>query len=394
MPDPLVSETDNKAIELLNTLIGFDTTSYNSNLELIEFIQSYLSSFDIDSTLIHDESGKKANLYATIGRTDIGGVMLSGHTDVVPVAGQDWDTDPFSLTESSDKLYGRGSADMKGFIALVLSRVPEMVSCELTKPIHLAFSYDEEIGCVGVQRMLDLLEHQPIKPSCCIIGEPTGMEVVIGHKGKLATRVKVRGHACHSGQSPLGVNAIDFASELIVYIRKLAHEKAQNGPFDKDYEVPYTTLHTGVVGGGTALNIVPNLCQFDFEIRHLYEEDPQHLIDQIKSFARDHLEKEMHLIDSDTGFDFETLATYPGLLTDPGIEFVRYVKQLLDNNAHSKVIFGSEGGLFQKRLGIPTLVCGPGNIDQAHKANEYISLDQLQKGGNFLDCLLESLALS
>ncbi len=394
MPDPLVSETDNKAIELLNTLIGFDTTSYNSNLELIEFIQSYLSSFDIDSTLIHDESGKKANLYATIGRTDIGGVMLSGHTDVVPVAGQDWDTDPFSLTESSDKLYGRGSADMKGFIALVLSRVPEMVSSELTKPIHLALSYDEEIGCVGVKRMLDLLEHQPIKPSCCIIGEPTGMEVVIGHKGKLATRVKVRGHACHSGQSPLGVNAIDFASELIVYIRKLAHEKAQNGPFDKDYEVPYTTLHTGVVGGGTALNIVPNLCQFDFEIRHLYEEDPQHLLDQIKSFARDHLEKEMHLIDSDTGFDFETLATYPGLLTDPGIEFVRYVKQLLDNNAHSKVIFGSEGGLFQKRLGIPTLVCGPGNIDQAHKANEYISLDQLQKGGNFLDCLLESLSLS
>jgi len=394
MPDPLVSETDNKAIELLNTLIGFDTTSYNSNLELIEFIQSYLSSYYIDSTLIHDESGKKANLYATIGRTDIGGVMLSGHTDVVPVAGQDWDTDPFSLTESSDKLYGRGSADMKGFIALVLSRVPEMVSCELSKPIHLAFSYDEEIGCVGVQRMLDLLEHQPIKPICCIIGEPTGMEVVIGHKGKLATRVKVRGHACHSGQSPLGVNAIDFASELIVYIRKLAHEKAQNGPFDKDYEVPYTTLHTGVVGGGTALNIVPNLCQFDFEIRHLYEENPQHLLDQIKSFARDHLEKEMHLIDSDTGFDFETLATYPGLLTDPGIEFVRYVKQLLDNNAHSKVIFGSEGGLFQKRLGIPTLVCGPGNIDQAHKANEYISLDQLQKGGNFLDCLLESLSLS
>ena len=394
MPNPSVSETDNKAIEFLKTLVGFDTISYNSNLELIEFIQSYLSSYGIDSTLIHDESGKKANLYATIGRTDIGGVMLSGHTDVVPVAGQDWGTNPFSLTESSDRLYGRGSADMKGFIALVLSRVPEMVSCELTKPIHLAFSYDEEIGCVGVKRMLDLLEHQPIKPSCCIIGEPTGMEVVIGHKGKRATRVKVRGHACHSGQSPLGVNAIDFASELIVYIRKLAHEKAQNGPFDKDYEVPYTTLHTGVVGGGTALNIVPNLCQFDFEIRHLYEEDPQHLLDQIENFARDHLENEMHLIDSDTGFDFEMLATYPGLLTDPGIEFVTYVKGLLDNNSHSKVIFGSEGGLFQKRLGIPTLVCGPGNIDQAHKANEYISLEQLKKGGNFLDCLLESLVLS
>jgi acetylornithine deacetylase len=387
-------EKDTKAIELLQTLVGFDTTSYNSNLGLIEFIQSHLSSYNVESTLIHDESGKKANLYATIGRTDIGGVMLSGHTDVVPVAGQDWGTDPFSLIESDDKFYGRGSADMKGFIALVLSRVPEMTSVELTKPIHLAFSYDEEIGCVGVQRMLDLLEHQPIKPSCCIIGEPTGMEVVIGHKGKYATRVKVRGHACHSGQSPFGVNAIDFASELIVYIRKLAHEKSQNGPFDKDYEVPYTTLHTGVVKGGTALNIVPNFCQFDFEIRHLYEEDPQYLLDQIKNFSRDHLETEMHLIDADTGFDFETLATYPGLLTDPGIEFVSYVKQLLDNDAHSKVIFGSEGGLFQKRLGIPTLVCGPGNINQAHKANEYISLDQLHKGGNFLDRLLESLVLS
>ena len=387
-------EKDTKAIELLQTLVGFDTTSYNSNLELIEFIQSYLSSYNVESTLIHDESGKKANLYTTIGRTDIGGVMLSGHTDVVPVEGQDWATDPFSLIESDDKLYGRGSADMKGFIALVLSRVPEMTSVELKKPIHLAFSYDEEIGCVGVQRMLDLLEHQPIKPSCCIIGEPTGMEVVIGHKGKHATRVKIRGLACHSGQSPFGVNAIDFASELIVYIRKLAHEKSQNGPFDKDYEVPYTTLHTGVVKGGTALNIVPNFCQFDFEIRHLYEEDPQHLLDQIKNFARDHLQTEMHLIDTNTGFDFETLATYPGLLTDPGIEFVNYVKQLLDNDAHSKVIFGSEGGLFQKRLGIPTLVCGPGNIDQAHKANEYISLDQLHKGGNFLDRLLESLVLS
>jgi acetylornithine deacetylase len=394
MPFTAASEKDSKAIELLKTLVGFDTTSYNSNLGLIEFIQSYLSSYNVESTLIHDESGKKANLYATIGRTDIGGVMLSGHTDVVPVASQDWGTDPFSLTESDGKFYGRGSADMKGFIALVLSRVPEMVSSELTKPIHLALSYDEEIGCVGVQRMLDLLVHQPIKPSCCIIGEPTGMEVVIGHKGKHATRVKVRGHPCHSGQSPLGVNAIDFASELIVYIRKLAHEKAQNGPFDKDYEVPYTTLHTGVVGGGTALNIVPSLCQFDFEIRHLYEEDPQYLLDQIEDFARDHLETEMHLIDSDTGFDFETLATYPGLLTDPGIEFVTYVKGLLDNDAHSKVIFGSEGGLFQKRLGIPTLVCGPGNIDQAHKANEYISLEQLKKGGNFLDHLLESLVLS
>ena len=185
-------ETEAKAIDLLKTLVGFDTTSYKSNLELIEFIQSYLKNYGIQSTLVHDESGKKANLYATIGRTDIGGIMLSGHTDVVPVAGQDWNTDPFCLTESDDKLYGRGSADMKGFIALVLSRVPDMLSANLSKPIHLAFSYDEEVGCVGVQRLLDLMEHQPIKPSCCIVGEPTSMEVVIGHKGKCARRVQCK----------------------------------------------------------------------------------------------------------------------------------------------------------------------------------------------------------
>ena len=394
MPPIELLGKETKAIELLKKLIGFDTTSYNSNLNLINFIQSYLLSYNIESTLIHDESGKKANLYATIGRKDIGGVMLSGHTDVVPVEGQEWHSDPFSLKESDDNFYGRGSADMKGFIALVLSRIPEMVSVELTKPIHLAFSYDEEIGCVGVQRMLNLLEHQPIKPSCCIIGEPTSMEVVIGHKGKHASRVKVKGHACHSGQSPFGVNAVDFASELIVYIRKLAREKSQDGPFDMEYEVPYSTLHTGVVKGGTSLNIVPNYCQFDFEIRHLYEEDPQYLLDKIEAYAKENLESEMHLIDSETGFSFETLATYPGLLTDPGIDFVAYVKKLLDNDAHSKVIFGTEGGLFQKRLGIPTLVCGPGNIDQAHKANEFISLKQLQKGGSFLDRLIISLSVS
>ena len=384
-------KNEDVSMELLRVLVGFDTTSYKSNLGLIEFIQSYLTKYGIKSTLVHDESGKKANLYATIGRTDIGGVMLSGHTDVVPVKGQNWDTDPFCLTEVDDKLYGRGSADMKGFIALVLSRVSAMISTELNKPIHLAFSYDEEIGCVGVKRLLDLMEHQPVKPHCCIIGEPTSMEVVIGHKGKCSSRVRVRGHACHSGQAPFGVNAVDYAAELIVYIRQLAREKAKNGPFDKDYEVPYTTLHTGTVNGGTALNIVPNLCQFDFEIRHLYEEDPQYLLDKIKSYARDNLQVEMNSISAETGIDFETLATYPGLLTDPSSEFVFYIKQLLDNDAHSKVIFGTEGGLFQQRLGIPTLVCGPGSIDQAHKPNEYLGLEQLKKGGQFLDSLITSL---
>lgn len=386
-----ISATDAESVELLKNLVGFDTTSYKSNLELIEFIESYLTSNGIQSTLAYDQSGKKANLYATIGPKDIGGIMLSGHTDVVPVSGQKWNTDPFCLTESNGNLYGRGSADMKGFIAVVLSRVPVMLSADLRKPIHLAFSYDEEIGCVGVKRLLDQMEQQPIKPSSCIVGEPTSMEVVIGHKGKCARRVQVKGHACHSGQAPFGVNAIDYASELIVYIKKLAQEKEKIGPFDKDYPVPYTTLHTGVVNGGTALNIVPNFCQFDFEIRHLFEEDPKHLLDKIEDYALNHLQTEMQTIAVETGFDFQTLATYPGLLTNPNMKFVNYIKRLLNNNAHSKVTFGTEGGLFQERLGIPTLVCGPGNINQAHKANEYISLEQLETCGKFLDSLIQSL---
>ncbi|HIE78592.1 MAG TPA: acetylornithine deacetylase [Candidatus Thioglobus sp.] len=382
--------TTKEATELLQDLVSFDTTSYKSNLELIEYIKSYLTNCGIGSTLVHDDSGKKANLYATIGRDDVGGIMLSGHTDVVPVSSQRWDTDPFCLTELGGNLYGRGSADMKGFIALALSRVPKILSLELDTPFHLAFSYDEEVGCIGVQRLLDLLENRAIKPRCCIVGEPTSMEVVVGHKGKCSRRVHVHGHACHSGQAPFGVNAVDYAAELIVFIRKLAKEKANNGPFDYEYEVPYTSLHTGTVSGGTALNIVPNYCEFDYEIRHLYEEDPQKLLDKIESYARDYLQVDMRSHYKDTGFDFKDIATYPGLSIDPNSTFVNQVKQLLSNKTHRKVIFGTEGGLFNQRLGIPTLVCGPGSIDQAHKANEYISLEQLQMGGHFLDKLIES----
>ena len=335
------------------------------------------------------------NLFAIIGETGKH-LAFAGHTDVVPPGNErSWKYPPFSGKIADEKIYGRGTEDMKGNIACFMSATNSFISKygkDFGGKLSFIITGDEEKDAInGTVKMMEWTKEKNIKFDHCIVGEPTSMEVVIGHKGKCARRVQVRGHACHSGQSPFGVNAIDYASELIVYIRQLAREKEKNGPFDKDYEVPYTTLHTGVIQGGTALNIVPNFCQFDFEIRHLYEEDPQHLLDKIEAYTRDHLETEMRSIAADTGFDFETLATYPGLLTDPGIEFVSYVKQLLDNDAHSKVTFGTEGGLFQKRLGIPTLVCGPGNIDQAHKANEFISLEQLQIGGKFLDCLIQSL---
>ena len=382
--------TEKNAIDILKSLVGFDTTSSKSNLDLIEFIESYLNTHKIKSTLVYDSSGKKANLFATIGSDNERGIMLSGHTDVVPIASQTWTDDPFHLTQKENKLYGRGAADMKGFLALILSRVPKMISANLLKPIHLAFSYDEEVGCVGVHRLLDLINGNSIKPAFCIVGEPTSMEVVTGHKGKCGYQVVVRGLSCHSGQAPFGVNAVNYAAKLISHITEISKEKSIKGPFDYDYEIPYTTLHTGVISGGTILNIVPDLCQFEFEIRHLIEDNPRELINKIKLYAKEHLVPEMHKVSSKTDIHFEEKVTYPGLSINENSKLVKYIKKLLNNEKHKKVIFGTEGGLFQEKLNLPTVVCGPGSIDQAHKADEYISINQLEKGGKFLDDLINS----
>ena len=381
-----MSET--QSIKILKDLISFDTTSYKSNLDLITYITKYLDSYNIKSNLIHDSTGKKANLYATIGSNKNDGIMLSGHTDVVPADTRNWTSDPFSLTEKNNKLYGRGTADMKSFIALVLSRVPKIVNANLSKSIHLAFSYDEEVGCIGVHRLIDMLKKDTFKPTFCIVGEPTNMEVVIGHKGKCGHEVKINGLACHSGQAPLGVNAINYAAKLISYISNIADDKSKIGPFDYEYEIPYTTLHTGVISGGAAINIVPDSCTFEFEIRHIAEENPKELIQEIKTYSKEFLVPEMHKISKKTGINFEEKVSYPGLSIDKNSELVKLIKELLNEDKHKKVIFGTEGGLFQEKLNIPSVVCGPGNIDQAHKANEYISIEQIVKGGEFLDNLI------
>ena len=381
---------EKQSLDLLQTLIGFDTTSFKSNLNLIKFIENYLNQYEIKSELVYDDTKNKANLFATIGPNSTGGIVLSGHTDVVPVSNQKWDTDPFQLIEKDQKLYGRGASDMKSFIALVLSRVPKIIEKKLSKPIHLAFSYDEEIGCVGVHGLLDLIEKKSIKPEFCIVGEPTSMEVVIGHKGKHAYSVKVDGLSCHSGQAPFGVNAINYASKLIAYIDELNKEKSINGPFDQDYEVPYTTLHTGLINGGTILNIVPNLCEFEFEIRNLATDDPLKLVNKIKDYTNQKLINDMHKVSSKTGIHFNEKVNYPALDISADIEPVKNIKELLNNQKHKKVVYGTEGGLFKNRFDIPTIVCGPGSIDQAHKPNEYISIEQIKKCSNFLDNLISS----
>ena len=382
--------SEKNSIEILKKLVSFDTTSFKSNLDLIKFIENYLNDLNIKSELIYDETKNKANLFTTIGPNLQGGIVLSGHTDVVPITKQNWTSDPFILTERDDKLFGRGSSDMKGFIAIVLSRVSAMVEKKLKKPIHLAFSYDEEIGCVGVHSLLDLIKKKSINPEFCIVGEPTSMEMVIGHKGKHAYDVKVDGLSCHSGQAPYGVNAINYASKLINYIEEINKEKSIKGPFDNEYEIPYSTLHTGLIKGGTILNIVPNLCQFEFEIRHLAEDDPLEIIQRIKQYTEELLIKEMHNISSTTNIEINEKINYPGLNISESISPVKQVKELLGKSSHKKVVFGTEGGLFKRELNLPTIICGPGSIDQAHKPDEFISIQQIEKGGTFIDKLINN----
>ena len=382
--------SEKNSIEILKKLVSFDTTSFKSNLDLIKFIENYLNDLNVKSELIYDETKNKANLFTTIGPNLHGGIVLSGHTDVVPITKQNWTSDPFILTERDDKLFGRGSSDMKGFIAIVLSRVSAMVEKKLKKPIHLAFSYDEEIGCVGVHSLLDLIKKKSINPEFCIVGEPTSMEMVIGHKGKHAYDVKVDGLSCHSGQAPNGVNAINYASKLINYIEEINKEKSIKGPFDNDYEIPYSTLHTGLIKGGTILNIVPKLCQFEFEIRHLAEDDPLEIIQRIKQYTEELLIKEMHNISSITNIEINEKINYPGLNISESISPVKQVKELLGKSSHKKVVFGTEGGLFKRELNLPTIICGPGSIDQAHKPDEFISIQQIEKGGTFIDKLINN----
>jgi len=379
-----------KTLEWIDRLVAFDTTSRNSNLELIEEVRGYLNSLGVKSELTYDESGKKANLWATIGADDVPGVVLSGHTDVVPVDGQDWDSDPYQVEERDERLYGRGTADMKSYVSACLALAPQIVERNLNTPVHFALSYDEEVGCIGVRGLLAELERRPVKPRACIIGEPTDMRVVHAHKGKLSQRCCVTGLESHSGLAHRGVNAVEAAAETIAFLKQLARRFRDSGPFDDGFDPPYTTVHTGTIRGGTALNIVPKACTFEFEFRCLPDEDPQALADEVRAYAERSLLPEMHAVTPDAGFRWETLSEFPGLSTDPDAEVVKFVQRHVGEQHASKVSFGTEGGLFQA-AGIPAVVCGPGSIAQAHRPNEFIALEQISRCEAFLRAVLDDL---
>ena len=379
-----------RCAELFRRLIGFDTTSRNSNLEFIEFVRDYLAGHGIEARLVHDESGAKANLYATIGPADKPGIALSGHTDVVPVDGQAWSRDPFDLTEADDRLYGRGACDMKGFIAVALAFVPEFASAPLVTPVHLSFSYDEEIGCIGVRRLLADLEGLAVRPAACIVGEPTGMQVVRGHKGKLALACRVRGRACHSSLIDRGANAIEAAAEAVAFLSGLARRYRDEGPFDDDFDPPYSSLQTGRIEGGVAVNIVPEACRFEVELRNLPGDDPDDVMSALRTFAEETVLPELRERAPEAEFEIDILSRYPGLTIDENAEIVRLAKSLAGANDTAMVSFGSEAGLFQQ-AGIPAVLCGPGHIDQAHKPDEYVAIEQLARCEAFMARLVERL---
>lgn len=373
--------------ELLAKLVGFDTTSRESNLHLIEFVRDYLAGFGVPCELIFNEPRSKANLFATLGPPQVPGIVLSGHTDVVPVDGQAWSVAPFELSEHDGKLYGRGTADMKGYIACVLAAVPRFLAAPLRMPLHIALSYDEEVGCLGVRSLLAELERRPHKPLLCIIGEPTELKPVLGHKGKLAMRCDVHGAACHSAYAPQGVNAIEYAAELIGELGRIGARLRRPELHDPRFDPPYSTVQTGLISGGKALNIVPADCRFDFEVRALPNQDPQQVAEQLRHFAQQQLVPRMQAVDGASGIGFSELSAYPGLATDADSQAARWIAQFCGSSEFGTVAFGTEGGLFDA-VGIPTVICGPGSMDQGHKPDEFVSLAQLAG----CDAMLERLA--
>ncbi len=372
---------------MIRKLIAFPTVSRDSNLELIDFVHEYLRGLGADVRLTFDDDKRKANLFATLGPRADGGLVLSGHTDVVPVDGQAWDSDPFQLIAKEGRLYGRGASDMKSFLAIALALLPAYVP-RLNKPLHLALSYDEELGCLGVGRLIEDLARAGVRPAACVVGEPTLMTAVVAHKGKRSYRCAVRGLAGHSAYAPSAVNAVEAAAEAVAYLKGMARRRRNGGPFDHGFDVPHTTVHTGVIRGGTALNIVPQACTFDFEFRHLPGDDPDALMDELKAYVAGKLEPEMHAVDPRTGFDIVQLSEIPALDNSAETYIVGLVQALTGNAEIGKVSYGTEGSQFQ-RAGISTVVCGPGSILQAHKPNEYVAIEQVAACEAFLGKLLE-----
>jgi acetylornithine deacetylase len=377
-----------RTLDILAALVSFDTTSRNSNIACADWIADYLKGHGVAVERFPNADGDKHNLYAVIGPKDRPGYVLSAHTDVVPVGGQDWSTDPFKLHVANGKAFGRGACDMKGFLACTLAMVPEMLKAKLATPIHLAYSYDEEVGCTGVRDMLDKISDRKPRPLAAFIGEPSSMQVIIGHKGGQRIGVTVKGRAAHSSLAPTGVNAVEYAALFVAKLKEAAWVLEASGPRDALYDVPHTTLHCGILTGGTSPNIVPHEATISFECRHISADDPMTYIGPLIRYAEDVLTPKMRAIDPSAGFEFEFRPALPALETAPEEVAVTLAKRLAGRNDHAKVAYGTEASLFQEICGIPSVVVGPGDIDQAHKPDEWIALDQLDRCNAFIQKLI------
>jgi len=391
-----VRAEDLASLEMIRKLVSFDTTSRDSNLALIDWVRGYLDGYGISSSLTFDDDGRKANLFATLpaqdGNVTTGGIVLSGHTDVVPVDGQPWDTAPFEVTQQGDSLVGRGVTDMKSFLAVGLTFVPEFMRRGLRKPVHLAMSYDEEVGCIGVRRLIADIVAKGISPSGCIVGEPTGMQLVVAHKGKKSWRCRVRGFEAHSSLTPLGVNAVQIACEIVAFIARRARAFRDDGDKDDAYDVPYTTVHVGTIHGGTALNIVPRDCAFDFEIRNLPFDEPDAFFAEVKTYAESFLPA-MRAVAQDTHIDFDVLSATPGFDTHGGSDITALGCACNGTDQFGKVSFGTEASLFHN-ANVPTVICGPGHIAQAHQPNEWVALDQIARCEAFMRRLADQVCVN
>lgn len=375
-------------VDILDRLIAFDTISSNSNLALIDWVADHLDGLGVPVRLVRDATGTKANLWATVGPDDRGGVVLSGHTDVVPVAEQPWTSDPFTLVRRDDRLFGRGTADMKGFVALCIAAVPDLKARRLRTPVHLAFTYDEEVGCFGARTLVaDVIGNLP-RPRLAIIGEPTEMRVVNSHKGGCRLRCTIRGVAAHGSQPQLGANAIVYAAEVVRFVRDLDREFREAADPDSPFVPPFTSFNVGTIQGGVASNVVAPSCEVGFEFRAMPGTDPDAIVARVRDFLTAELLPRLKAEHPDGDIALVKTIDIQPLVPDPESEAERVVRRLTGANATHVVSFGTEAGVYQAN-GIPAVVCGPGSIDQAHKPDEFIALDQLAKGERFLKAVAD-----
>ena len=377
--------------EMLAALVAFDTTSRNSNLGLVSYIGAYLDALGVPYRLSRDTTGQKANLHAVVGPHVAGGVALSGHVDTVPVDGQAWTTDPFALCRRGGRLQGRGTTDMKGFVASMLAAVPDLLAAGLLQPVHLLISYDEEVGCLGARRLVQDLDEGGLRPALCIVGEPTNMQPVLAHKGRLAVRVEVRGRGGHSSAPALGVNAIHAAAEAVAWLAADARRHAAEGPFEHGFDPPCTTVHVGRIEGGTSLNMIPAHASFEVEYRNIPGESRDGELARLRAHVATVVEPAMRAVDPAAGFAFTVLNDVPQLSLDPAHELAGMVRQLTGCNSVGKVSYGTEAGVFQS-AGIPSIVCGPGSIAQAHQPDEWIAESELAACDRFIRRLAARLA--